>query len=85
MDLPKPFGALREWSDAVVYAASQYANISQLEGDDWQAWGTVFFNSPQLGNLHPPDPYAFGSWQEWGEKLSDALGSSRGSQSRAAP
>jgi len=83
MDLPKPSGTLNEWADAVLYVAAQYANVAQLDGDDWRTWGSTFFNSPQLGNLHPPDPYAFDSWQEWGERLVDALGPARGSQSTA--
>jgi hypothetical protein len=85
VDLPRPAGTLNEWADAVVYVSLQYANVSQLDGDDWKAWGHVFFNSPQLGNLHPPDPYAFDTWQEWGERLVDALSSGRGSPSKMAP
>jgi hypothetical protein len=84
MQLPDPAGMeLQEWADATTYITSQYANIPFLSGPDWQAWGVSFFNSPQLGNIHPADPYGFSDWRDWGRCLGQSLLNARGSQSRA--
>lgn len=82
MQLPDPSGMeLNDWADAVVYVTSQYADVSPLYGDDWQSWGMFFFNSPQLGNVHAPDPYGFTDWREWASRLAESLLNARGSAS----
>jgi hypothetical protein len=86
MQFPDPAGMeLQEWADATTYITSQYANIPFLSGPDWRAWGVSFFNSPQLGSLHPPNPYDSSTWQEWGTRLAESLLNARESQSRVAP
>lgn len=75
---------LRDWADAVVYVTSQYTDIAPLDGERWQDWGVGFFNSPQLGGLHPPDPFAFSDWRDWGVALAGTLTNARGSAPRVA-
>lgn len=76
MILPNPatYGSdLNVWADAVAMAMHQYPSMYGLVGDDWQRWGMVFFNNPSLDNLNPPNPYHFTRWQDWGQRLADAL------------
>jgi hypothetical protein len=74
---------LQDWADATTYVASQYADVSPLQGADWQAWGMTFFNNQQLGAMHPPNPYDYSKWQDWAYQLGASMLNARGSQSRA--
>ncbi len=73
---------LHTWANGVSSALGQYSTISNLVGDDWRAWGMMFFNNPALDALSPPNPYFFEDWKEWGERLSETLSNARGSQSK---
>jgi hypothetical protein len=85
MQIPDPTNMeLRNWADAVIYVTSQYTNMAPLDGEQWQDWGVTFFNNPQLGALHPPNPYAFTDWKEWAVALTQALANARGSAPRVA-
>ena len=37
--------------------------------EQWQAWATSIFGEPDVSGQDSPDPYAFDTWQEWGERL----------------
>lgn len=85
MQIPDPTGMeLRDWADAVTYVSTQYTDIAPLDGEQWQDWGVTFFNNPQLGGLHPPNPYSFSDWRDWGVALAQALAGARGSAPRVA-
>ncbi len=71
---------LRDWADATATVIGQYSDAYALQDEDWQRWGMLFFNSPQLGTLHPPNPYEYTTWQDWGIKLAESLMNARGSQ-----
>ena len=75
---------LQQWADATVLECIQYANVNALVGEDWQLWGTCFFNNQQLGALHPPNPYFFDDWREYAVMLAQALASAKGSAPRVA-
>jgi hypothetical protein len=65
--------SLEDWANGTIGAMHQYVNVREMTGDDWQSWGMLFFSSPQLGILAPPNPYEFTSWVDWAERLQDAL------------
>lgn len=76
---------LHAWANGVCLQLAQYSTISNLNGDDWRAWGMMFFNNPVLDALNPPNPYAFDDWREWGSHLGNTLSNARGSQSKLVP
>lgn len=70
---------LHAWANGVVSALGQYSNVmNPLIGDDWQSWGMMFMNDPNLTALNPPNPYDYSDWVPWGERLADALGNASG-------
>lgn len=78
MTLPGPDGmSLEEWAAAVVAVARLYG-IGGLGDGNWQLWGEQFFLSPQLGSLHPTNPYQFEDWRDWGRSLVNSLLTARG-------
>lgn len=85
MQLPDPGNMeLAPWADAVIYITGQYTGMVPLDGEQWQDWGVTFFANPQLGTLHPPNPYAFTDWRDWGRALAECLSNARGSAPRVA-
>lgn len=79
MYIPDPtFMDLVPWTDAVNYTIGQYTNVSEMQGTDWQAWGCIFYNSPSLGALNPPNPYDFDDWITWGQQLALSLQNASG-------
>jgi hypothetical protein len=74
---------LQDWASATMYALSQYTMVAPLTNGDWQAWGAIFYNSPSLDALNPPNPYDFTDWVSWGQRLSDSLQNSSGAPNSA--
>jgi len=72
---------LQAWAHGVCSQLTNYSTVSNLTGEDWRAWGMMFFNNPVLDALSPPNPYQFDDWREWGERLGESLSNARGSQS----
>lgn len=65
---------LQSWANSVVSAFNLYPSIMPLEhGMEWQLWGLVFFNDPDLGVYNPPNPFNYETWQEWGTQLCAAF------------
>lgn len=75
---------LRDWADASMYTLINYSNCYALLDDNWQLWGTMFFNDPYLSRFDPPNPYEFTQWEVWAERLLDAMGPAAGSPKAAA-
>jgi hypothetical protein len=74
MLLPDPFGmTLHGWADATLSVMNQYPGLAPLYGENWQDWGSLFYNSPTLGLLGPPNPYAYDDWQDWAQGLISSL------------
>jgi hypothetical protein len=71
---------LSDWANGTVYALGEYTSLRQFfDGTDWQEWGMQFFTNPTLGQLNPPNPYAFSDWRPWAEQLQDGLLNATGS------
>lgn len=70
-----PWGmGVRDWTDAMTISVEQYGNLGRLNSDDaWREWGAQLLTLPGLSGSIVPDPYAFGTWQEWAERLNDGL------------
>jgi len=60
-----------EWADRMVLLLEiDVDNMPRLDDpEQWQAWATSIFGEPDVSGQDSPDPYAFDTWQEWGERL----------------
>jgi len=71
--IPPPAGELQQWTADVLLSLLQYGILPVLNEDDWQRWGVGLFDAPQLAVYHPPNPYDYSDWREWGAALTTAL------------
>lgn len=64
---------LTDWADRVVQDLEAYGVFGKLMSEhEWQDWGVQFLNNAVLGrNL--PNPYNFGDWKDWAERLCGSL------------
>lgn len=76
MILPTPGSDFQEWAEEVTLALLQY-DVPQPSGD-WRSWGAHLCGSPQIGALHPAQPYAFNDWHDWARALQSSLLGLRG-------
>ena len=65
---------LPAWADAMVLELDAYGNLGRLDDETrWREWGEQMLNMPGISGSIVPDPYTFGTWQEWAERLNDGL------------
>lgn len=48
-------------------------DVGIMDGENWQQWGMLFFNSPTTSILGPPNPADYTDWVPWAERLADCL------------
>ena len=62
------------WADAMVLELDALGNLGRLESDnEWREWAAQLLNLPSISGSIVPNPYEFGTWQEWAERLNDGL------------
>lgn len=66
---------LKPWADATMLVLNSLTSVSVLESDDWQPWGALIAQSPQLGKFNVPDPYQYAEWSDWALALYSSLNS----------
>lgn len=79
MYLPMPSGmALEDWETAFSFVLGEYIVVPTSPSEDWQHWGLLYFQNPQLSPLNPPNPYEFTNWILWAEQMVAAFADADG-------
>lgn len=65
---------LQDWADAVTLDLDRFLLLGRIQADDWQTWGVNLLNCVALGGNTLPDPYQFDAWEDWADRLCEALG-----------
>ena len=70
-----PYGlSAAAWADAMVLELDALGNLGRLDDEtQWQEWGAQLLNLPGISGSIVPNPYEFGTWREWAERLNDGL------------
>lgn len=76
MILPTPGSDFLSWGTQVADALVQY-EVPQPTAD-WRSWGAALCGNPQVGALHPAQPYSFNDWRDWARALQSSLMGLRG-------
>ncbi len=63
---------LPEWADTIVLDLGIFGVVGRLDDSDWQAWGVQFLNNFTTGR-NMPNPYQFGDWKEWAERMCEVF------------
>jgi hypothetical protein len=80
MQIPDPNGMdLDQWVYGTLSVLTNYPNPRTMVNDDWRQWGMMFFDTPSLSTLGPPNPYDYAEWRPWAERLAESLGNAPGS------
>lgn len=63
--------SLQDWADQAVFDLEITDTFGKIDSADWPSWAVQFTDNLALGG-DVPNPYMFGTWQEWAERLCEA-------------
>lgn len=65
-----------DWASQLVQELERYGSIEiPFSEDNWRSWADHLLWIPKLSEANIPDNTPFATWQEWAEKVVEALDS----------